>query len=123
MLNVSVLITFIIFILFASVISTSIHRRVNNSHHMNIKKDNVCKIIPKDLGMLKVCAKMVLRLIKDDQKEHRVLVCQDIIVRLQSESDLFCRFITGDETDFCVRSGNQTLERLVEESKSVKVKS
>ena len=38
--------------------------------------------------MRKVCAKMVPRLLNDDQKERRVLVCQDIIERLQTEPDL-----------------------------------
>ena len=65
---------------------------------MDLKKDTVWKIITEDLGMWKVCTKMVPRLLNDDQKEHRVQVCQDIIERLQTEPDLFCRVITGDET-------------------------
>ena len=32
--------------------------------------DNVWKIIMEDLGMQKVCAKMVLMLQNDNQKEH-----------------------------------------------------
>ena len=48
--------------------------------------------------MRKVCAKMVPRLLNDDQKERRMQVCQDIIERLQTEPDLLRRIITGDET-------------------------
>ena len=48
--------------------------------------------------MRKVCTKMVPRLLNDDQKEHRMQVCQDIIERLQTEPDLLCRVVTGDET-------------------------
>ena len=48
--------------------------------------------------MRKVCAKMMPRLLNDDQKERRMQVCQDIIQRLQIEPDLLRRVITGDET-------------------------
>ena len=47
--------------------------------------------------MRKVCAKLVPRLLNDDQKERRLQVCQDIIERLQTEPDLFRRVITVDE--------------------------
>ena len=47
--------------------------------------------------MRKVCAKMVPRLLNDDQKERRLQVCQDIIERLQTEPDLLRRVITDDE--------------------------
>ena len=48
--------------------------------------------------MRKVCAKMVPRLLNDDQKERRMQVCQDIIEHLQSEPDLLRRVNTDDET-------------------------
>ena len=41
---------------------------------------------------------MVPRLLNDDQKEHRMQVCQDITERLQTEPHLLRRVITGDET-------------------------
>ena len=46
---------------------------------LDLKKDSVWKIITENLGMRKVCAKMVPRLLNDDQKERRMQVCQDII--------------------------------------------
>ena len=64
---------------------------------LNMKKDSVWKIITEDLGMWKVCAKMVPRLLNDHQKEHHMQICQDIIERLQTEPDLLRRVITGDE--------------------------
>ena len=64
---------------------------------LNIKKDSVWKIITEDLGMWKVCAKMVPRLLNDHQKEHYMQICKDIIERLQNEPDLLRRVITGDE--------------------------
>ena len=48
--------------------------------------------------MRKVCARMVPRLLDDDQKERHLQVCQDIIERLQTEPDLLRKVISGDET-------------------------
>ena len=48
--------------------------------------------------MRKVCAKMVPRLLNDDQKECRLQVCQDIMEHLKTEPDLLRRVITGDVT-------------------------
>ena len=65
---------------------------------LDLTKDSVWKIITEDLGIRKVCAEMVPRLLNDDQKECCMQVCQDIIKHLQTEPDLLLRVITGDET-------------------------
>ena len=65
---------------------------------LDLKKDSVWKTIAEDLGMWKVCAKMVPRLLNDDQTERLMQVCQDIIERLQTKPDLLRSVITGDET-------------------------
>ena len=41
---------------------------------LEINRDSVWKIIMEDLGMRKICAKMVPKLLDDDQKERRVEV-------------------------------------------------
>ena len=56
------------------------------------------RIITEDLGMRKICAKMVPKLLSDDQKERRVLVCKDILERLETEPNLLGKVITGDES-------------------------
>ena len=48
--------------------------------------------------MRKICAKMVPRLLNDEQKEHRVQVCQDILKQLETELDLLSRVLTGNES-------------------------
>jgi len=48
--------------------------------------------------MRKVCARMVPRLLNDDQKERRMQVYQDIMEHLKTEPDLLRRVITGDVT-------------------------
>ena len=41
----------------------------------------VWEIITEDLGMRKICAKMVPKLLSNDQKDRRKQVCQDVIER------------------------------------------
>ena len=53
---------------------------------MNIER--VWRIITKDLGMRKICAKMVPRLLNAGQKERPVQVCQDILGN--SKQNLTC---------------------------------
>ena len=50
-------------------------RRIANELGMN--RNSVWKIITEDLGMRKVCAKMVPKLLNDDQKDRRMQVCQE----------------------------------------------
>lgn len=65
---------------------------------LGMNHNSVWKIITEDLGMQKVCAKMVPRLLNDDQKGRRMQVCQDILERLETEPDFLRRVITGDES-------------------------
>ena len=65
------------------------------SSQLKKKKDSVWKIITEYLGMQKACIRMMPRLLNDDQKEHSMQVCQE---RFQTEPDLLCRVIAGDET-------------------------
>ena len=52
---------------------------------LSISKETVWRIITEDLGMRKSCAKMIPKLLSDDQKERRVLVCKNILERLETE--------------------------------------
>ena len=45
---------------------------------LGINNERVWRIITEDLGMRKICAKMVPRLLSEGQKERRVQVCRDI---------------------------------------------
>ena len=65
---------------------------------LEINRDSVWKIITEDLGMRKICVKMVAKLLDDDQKERWVEAYQDILEHLQTEPDLLQRVITGDES-------------------------
>ena len=66
------------------------------AEELSINKDTVWSIIIENLELRKVCAKMVPKLLSEDQKQQRVTVCQDIIERLEDDPDLLRRVITGD---------------------------
>ena len=64
-----------------------------------IWKDNVWKIIIEDLGMQKVCAKMMPKWCQDRrEREQHVLVCQEILQLFHTEPDVLRRVIAGDKT-------------------------
>ena len=65
---------------------------------LSMNSERVWRIITEDLGMRKVCAKMVPRLLNDGQKENRVQMCQDILKQLEITPDLLSRVVTSDES-------------------------
>ena len=62
---------------------------------MKINREIVRKILTEDLGLRKVCAKMVPKKLAEEQKQRRVTICQDLLER---QDDILGRVITGDET-------------------------
>ena len=65
---------------------------------LGMNSERVWRIIMEDLGMRKICAKMVPWLLNEGQKERRVQVCQDILEQLETEPNLLKRVVTGDES-------------------------
>ena len=55
---------------------------------LGMNSESLWRIISEDLGMRKICAKMVPRLLKEGQNEWRVQVCQDILEQLETEPNL-----------------------------------
>ena len=93
------------------------------ANELSVNSERVWTIITEELGMRKICAKMIRRLLTDEQKEQRVEVCQDILTRLETDPNLLGRTITGDESwDLPVRSIHQATEPWVEESNITKAK-
>ena len=65
---------------------------------LGMNSERVWRIITEDLGMRKICAKMVPRLLNEGQKEQRVQVCQDILEQFETEPNLLKRVVTGNES-------------------------
>ena len=65
---------------------------------LSMKSERVWRIIMEDLGMRKICAKMVPGSLNDGQKEHHVQVYQDILKQLETELNLLSRIVAGDKS-------------------------
>lgn len=63
---------------------------------LTLDKETVRLILVNDLGMRKICAKMVPRLLTDDQKTRRMTVCQDVLEQLAVNGKLLESVITGE---------------------------
>ena len=84
-----------------------VREKVHSDHRLTVRmiadelsmnSERVWRIITEDLGMRKVCVKMVPRLLNDGQKENRVQVCQDILKQLEITPDLLSRVVTSDKS-------------------------
>ena len=64
---------------------------------MEIPKTTVSEILMRDLGMKCVMAKFVPELLLPEQKEHRVVVANDLIQTATNEPDFLKKVLTRDE--------------------------
>jgi hypothetical protein len=46
---------------------------------VNLDREIVRRILTEELNMTKVCAKMVPKILSDEQKEHRQELCSDVL--------------------------------------------
>ena len=67
-------------------------------NELSMNSERMWTITTEELGMRKICEKMVPKLLTNKQKERRMEVCQDILTRLETDPNLLGRTITGDES-------------------------
>jgi len=65
---------------------------------MGISTGSVYKILTVNLGMKKISARWVPKLLSDSQKQKRVQFCQENLDFISDEPDFFSTLVTGDET-------------------------
>ena len=68
------------------------------SHELNLSFYAVQSILTKDLTMRRVSVKFILKLLSDEQKQHRLQVAKEMINRSENDPDFLNRVITGDES-------------------------
>jgi len=68
------------------------------SSELNLKRFTVHQILTQDLGMRKLCAKMVPKNLTTEQNANRRDVCLDLLDHLEREPEFFIRVIRGDES-------------------------
>jgi len=64
---------------------------------LNLNRQTVHEILTFDLGMQKICAKLVLKILTNEQKENRRNVCLDLLELIENDKNFFKHAITGDE--------------------------
>jgi RecG-like helicase len=64
------------------------------AEELNMNRETVQQIIKEDLGMRKISAKMVPRILTRDQKQCHLHISSDLL----HKAEMFDRVITGDET-------------------------
>ena len=67
------------------------------AEEVGIDRQTVWEIITEELSMRKICAKMVPKLLSDDQKARRMQVCEDTLQKIENDPELLTKVITGDE--------------------------
>lgn len=86
---------------------------------LGITCDSVSRILTEDLEMSRVCAKLVSRVLNQNQKDFRVEVVKEILEFIRKDPELIERVITGDEIwIYGVAQKAQSMTR--EESRSKK---
>ena len=68
------------------------------SELLDIPKTTVHDIVTNNLNMRKVCAKMVPKVLTDDQKLRRVETCQENLDMCERDPEFLNNVITGDES-------------------------
>jgi len=63
------------------------------AEELNMKRETVQQIVKEDLGMRKISAKMVPRILTHDQKQRRLHISSDLL----HNAEMFDRVITDDE--------------------------
>jgi len=64
----------------------------------NLNRQTVHEILTFELGMQKICAKLVPKILTNEQKEKQRNVCIELLERIEKDKSFFKHVITGDET-------------------------
>jgi hypothetical protein len=67
---------------------------------VNMNRETVRLILTEELGMKKICAKMVPSNLTQQQRDARLSVCVDLLEQLKADPQLLDRVVTGDEDLF-----------------------
>lgn len=92
------------------------------ANELNIDQDNVWKVFIEELDMRKVCTKIVIKVLNDDQKNQHMQLFKVLFKLLETKLNQLWRIIRADVMDLRVRLEDKTPEPLVEEFDVTKAK-
>jgi len=75
-----------------------------------IDKMTVYTIITENLAMRKICAKLVPKILTDDQKQRRMFACEDLLRCVEEDPGFLENVITGDESWFLNTTRKQNVK-------------
>ena len=64
---------------------------------LNLNRQTFHEILSFELGIQNICAKLVPKIITNEQEENRRNVCLDLLERIENDKNVFKHVITGDE--------------------------
>jgi len=67
---------------------------------VNVNREAVRRKLTEELGMRKICAKMVPRNLTEQQWDTRGRVCAELLEQVEADPELMERVMTGDESWF-----------------------
>jgi hypothetical protein len=67
------------------------------THQVGLPKSIVHEIVTTELQIRKICAKLVPKVLTDEQKENRVSISRELFDRVRGNPDFLEQMITGDE--------------------------
>jgi len=79
----------------------------------NTHESVIIRILKKDFGKRKLCARFDPRCLTPEQREDRVTSCQDIIAMADADKNFVNKIIRGDET-WCFAYDPETKRQLSE---------
>jgi ribosome-associated protein YbcJ (S4-like RNA binding protein) len=65
---------------------------------LNLNRQTVHEILTFELGMQKICAMLVPKILTNEQNENRRNMCLELLERIENDEKFFKHVITGDET-------------------------
>ena len=68
------------------------------ANELSLHRESVRTILLHDLGMQKVCAKLVSKIISEVQKQRRVNFCKGMLEKIRDDPDILYQVITREET-------------------------
>uniref|UniRef100_A0A8C3CC15 Transposase n=1 Tax=Cairina moschata TaxID=8855 RepID=A0A8C3CC15_CAIMO len=80
---------------------------LNHDHRMSIRmiaddlsipQTQIFEMVKENLAMRKVCTKFVPRVLSEEQKANRKVICQDLLHHVNEEPDFLDNVVTGDDT-------------------------
>ena len=70
------------------------------AYEVNVNREAVRRILTEELGMQKICTKMVRRNLKEQQRDAWVSFCVELLEQVEADPELMERVIAGDESWF-----------------------